>query len=207
MNVATSSGTRLHWLDSALSRMETCETPFPHSQIDDVLDEAAALELLCWLEQYTSWQLKQGDWHAYESTGTMPPQRLRSAGMGWIVAPETIEIISEHLGRIFQKKMRPGAFQVEAHRMSAGQWIGRHNDTPTEGRRTHRFVITLGRTGVRGGELVLLGNENANLPLPISSRHNSAIAMEFSPMSYHRVEPVEEGFRYSLVFSFWKQEP
>lgn len=60
---------------------------------------------------------------------------------------------------------------------------------------------------MRGGELVLLGNENSSLPLQLCSQNNSAIVMEFSRMSYHRVEPVEEGVRYSFVFSFWKQEP
>lgn len=205
MNVETSSDARLQWLDSALSRFETLEVPFHHAKGGDILDTAVALELLYWLEQYTSWQLKKSDWHAYESTGNLA-ERLASSEISWIVGSETIGVVSEHLGRIFQKKMKAGAFQVEAHRMSAGQWIGPHNDAPGQGRRTHRFVINLSRSEVDGGELVLLGDKAVvNIPAQICARHNSAIAMEFSQTSYHRVEPVKEGTRYSLVFSFWEQ--
>jgi hypothetical protein len=205
MELQTGRDTHVQWLDSALSRLEILRTPFPHATGDDILDEAAALESLCWLEQCNLWQLKKGDRHSYESTGHI--ERLISGGMGWIVGSEALGVIGEHLGRIFQRKMKPGTFQLEAHRMSAGQWIGPHNDAPIEGRRTHRFVITLSRSEVCGGELVLIGDKQAeNVPAQICSRHNSAIALEFSQKSFHRVDEVKKGTRYSLVFSFWAQE-
>jgi hypothetical protein len=206
MDLATCSDTRLHWLDSALNRLERWEAPFLHATGEDVLDKAVALELLGYLEQYPSWESKKGDWYFYESAGNMA-KPLRSSGLDWIVGPETIDVISEHLARIFQKPIKPGIFQVEAHRMSAGQWIGPHNDAPEQGRRTHRFVVTLSRSEVCGGELVLIGDKDkGHVPVEIRSRHSSAIAMEFSRKSFHRVEPVKEGVRYSLVFSFWAQE-
>lgn len=96
-----------------------------------------------------------------------------------------------------------------AHRMLPGHRIGIHTDTPNHGTETHRFLINLnaGFDDSYGGHLVLFDKDNlcedALVVLPPG--HNSAAAMEFSDRSWHWVDEVKSGMRFSLVYSFWKE--
>jgi len=90
--------------------------------------------------------------------------------------------------------------------MLPGHRIGIHTDTPRYGSETHRLLINLnaGFEDEYGGHLVLFDPDDpADSAVMVRPVHNSAVAMEFSDDSWHCVDEIRSGKRYSLVYSFW----
>jgi hypothetical protein len=111
-----------------------------------------------------------------------------------------------HLERVFGITLSSIHHEILAHRMLPGHRIGIHTDTPTSGTETHRLLINLnaGFEDEYGGHLVLLDVHNlADSAVIVPPVHNSAVGMEFSDHSWHCVDEIRSGKRYSLVYSFW----
>lgn len=98
-------------------------------------------------------------------------------------------------------------FSVTAHRLVPGQGIGVHTDRPLLGYESHRMVVHLGPEfrDENGGHLMFFdGPEERDFVQAFRTVHNSAVAFELSPQSFHAVGELARGMRYTLVYSFWR---
>lgn len=103
---------------------------------------------------------------------------------------------------------------IMAHCLSPGQFLNIHSDWNAKGTNPDfRFVVILEHDttmSLTGGSLMTFRvNENGNRFEPYFKykvKHGSSYFLEFSEHSYHAVEPVKGGVRYSLLFSFWKDK-
>jgi Rps23 Pro-64 3,4-dihydroxylase Tpa1-like proline 4-hydroxylase len=94
---------------------------------------------------------------------------------------------------------------LTAHKLIAGHTIRLHNDFVPE-RETHRLLIQFNREwqDENGGFLLFF-----NSPAPedinriIRPVHNSSVGFAISPKSNHAVSTVNNGERYTLVYSFY----
>jgi hypothetical protein len=199
--------TNLTLLGRSLARLNRHEFPYPHANAQDVFDEDVRRALCDELDQ-CPWRRQQDKLQRLSSCWEIAAH-LVSTPAAWMVEQPAIDLMRTHLARIFRKSMEP-RWEVIAHRMEPGDWIGAHNDAPVGGRRTHRLTFILGGSPGegRGGELMLIGPDATGTEREIAAaRENSAIALEFSRESFHRVQVVESGVRYSLVYAFWSNGP
>jgi hypothetical protein len=97
-----------------------------------------------------------------------------------------------------------------AHRMHPGHGVGIHTDDPALGTESLRLLATLRRgeyADSAGGHLCLFSApEMSAISAIVRPRHNSAVAFPLSDRSYHAVNDVTEGVRYSLIFGFWDKK-
>jgi hypothetical protein len=195
-------------IDSALSNAELVRQPFPHFALTNVLDDGTADAILMWLELDATWTLESQSFYIQHGCARMA-DRLNGTPAAAVASPMIFDIIRPHLERVFRTSLSRNRFDLVAHRLLPGHRIGIHNDCPSYGTETHRFLINLNRgfEDTYGGHLVLFSrdspSESAVILRPL---HNSAAAMEFSDRSWHCVDEVIAGARYSLIYSFWTTE-
>lgn len=114
--------------------------------------------------------------------------------------------LREQFEQLFEIRLNPTQVSVHAHKLTPGQFIKSHNDRPTRGLPTHRVIVNLnhGYDDSYGGELVLFDRKDiASTAVVVPPVHNTGIAMEFSAQSWHSVEEVRGGTRFSVIYSFW----
>ena len=71
------------------------------------------------------------------------------------------------------------------------------------------MLVQLNRdwTDDNGGALLFFGSEDAgDVRKGFRPLHDSCVAFEISPKSHHAVTPVVQGERYTLVYSFYRDE-
>jgi Rps23 Pro-64 3,4-dihydroxylase Tpa1-like proline 4-hydroxylase len=94
------------------------------------------------------------------------------------------------------------------HKLAPGQRIRIHNDY-IAGQESHRVLVQLNRgwTDDNGGVLLFFGSEDAgDIRKAFRPLHDSCVAFEISQQSHHAVTPVARGERYTLVYSFYRNE-
>lgn len=187
------------------ARAEARSAPFPHAVGASLLDPGLASQALEWLEADAPWKLRIEDFyeqHEFELTEETLPTHLHD-----LITQEAIESYVESM----IAPIAPGhvrLVEATAHRLSGGQTIRIHNDY-IGGEETHRLVVQLNRgwADENGGFLMLFSSSNADdLGRIIRPLHGSAVAFEISPASYHAVSPTVLGERYTLVFSFRRED-
>ncbi|HEV2816495.1 MAG TPA: cyclophane-containing peptide 2OG-Fe(II) oxygenase YhhC [Allosphingosinicella sp.] len=185
--------------------VEARTDPFPHAVSASFLDPSLAEQVLDWLETEAPWKLRIADFyeqHEFELSEDTLPARLEG-----LIAPEALESYIESM----VAPIAPGnvrLVEATAHRLSGGQTIRIHNDY-IGGEETHRLLVQLNRNWAdeNGGFLMLFSSSNANdVARIIRPVHGSAVAFEISPASYHAVSPTVRGERYTLVFSFRRED-
>jgi Rps23 Pro-64 3,4-dihydroxylase Tpa1-like proline 4-hydroxylase len=100
-------------------------------------------------------------------------------------------------------------WNIVVHKMLPNQRIGVHNDAPGAESETHRLVAHLNRGWKEqdGGYFVLLDSNNPNENVRIfQPLHNTAIGFALFDKSYHSVSKIEQGVRYTIVYSFWPKK-
>ena len=183
--------------------LESRNKPFKYCAFADVFSSQSADGLLASLESSDGWHLAEKPFYQqYE---------LSLCDAFFDDVPKLITVddvesafksVEQAFGISVQRRV-----EVVAHRMVAGQGIGLHNDS-VPGWETHRLTVTLNRgfEDRNGGHLVFF---NAHDPKDIHCVfrpiHNSAVAFELTPHSYHAVSEVTGGIRHSVVFSFWQR--
>ena len=205
MRQETSLEQALSTMESALSNVQAVAKPFPHFAIPDLFDAYTASAVLDWLEQEVPWAVESRNFYVHHGC-TGLTRRASGSPAAVIGAPETLQCMRKHLERIFGITLSSSHFDLAAHRMLPGHRIGIHTDTPAYGTETHRLLINLnaGFDDEQGGHLVLLDlSDPEDSAVVVRPVHNSAVAMEFSDHSWHCVDEIKAGKRYSLVYSFW----
>jgi hypothetical protein len=104
----------------------------------------------------------------------------------------------------FNVVLDPSYASVVAHRLRDGDFMGQHNDEPVDGSERHRVILQVGCEDVVGGA-PLLGKGDAQVHIPVEDR--LIVAFPLSSQSFHEVMAVQSGVRYTLVYSFWEDEP
>lgn len=182
------------------------EQPFRHFQVTRVLDEELASRLLGWLETTPSFIERTEDF--YRSSAFHISPRTAPPGLEDFFSPAyfqaLIHIMSESFALSFADQVI-----LSANHYGRGQGTLIHTDYEPEGRRnkfsfTHRFLIYLNRgwKPEEGGALGLFsGPDQADLAITVPPAHNSGVALEIGPRSYHAVAAVQSGHRYSLNFT------
>ncbi|WP_310460335.1 cyclophane-containing peptide 2OG-Fe(II) oxygenase YhhC [Sphaerotilus sp.] len=187
----------LHTLPSTLRA-----DPFPHVCTTQAFNFADSLKILSWLEKDAPWKLKLAEF--YEQYEFSFNQLELPCDIGSIFNNGSLINLREKLERTFKTNLS-NRIDITAHKLVKGQRIRIHNDfIPNE--ETHRVLIQLNRawSSENGGILMMFGSRNAeDLRNIYNPAHNTSIAFEISPISYHAVSPINFGDRYTLVLSFY----
>lgn len=123
-----------------------------------------------------------------------------------LVSARTLRGLRERMEALFSVRLAD-VFSVTAHRLVPGQGIGVHTDRPLLGYESHRMVVHLGPEfrDQNGGHLMFFdGPAERDFVQAFRTVHNSAVAFELSPDSYHAVGELARGVRYTVVYSFWR---
>jgi hypothetical protein len=183
--------------------IELTRAPFLYFVAHNVLSASLAADLVAWLQQDAPWHLHQGAFfEQYECNlleATLPPACLP------LLARPNLRVLRERVGLLLEQELAERA-TITAHSLHPGQGIGVHNDAPSHGRETHRLVLYLGEefADEQGGHLVFFNSgDPGDVHRIFRPIHNSAVGFAMSDRSYHAVNEVREGRRYSIVFSFW----
>lgn len=193
-------------VDSALRSAQSIPKPFPHFSLPVVFDSETADAILDFLEKETPWELESQTFYTHYGCATIVEHFCgKPAAVAGL--PETITLIRRHLERIFNKSLTD-RFNLVAHKMLPGHKIGIHNDHPSGGTETHRFLVNFSRhfDDSYGGHLVLFSKDDLEEDTVIlRPLNNAGMGMELSMRSYHYVDEIKAGERYSLVYSFWEE--
>jgi len=177
--------------------------PFPHFVIGNVLPDALADSILRWFETEAVWHLHTSSFfsqYELDLSRNDPPGQCHE-----FFNRDIYGVLVQQMGRAFGRDMTERV-SVTAHRLLPGQMIGIHTDEPLGDVETHRLIIQLNRgwTEANGGRLVFFSENDAEaIHSVVSPVHNISIGFELSDRSYHAVERVCTGVRYTIIFSFW----
>lgn len=205
MRLETSLVKSLTTMESAFSNVQLVSKPFPHFAIPNLFDPETAKAVLMWLDNDVSWEVESRRFYILHGCSELA-ERVGETPAAVIGAPETLQCMRRHMERVFGVTLSSTHYELDAHRMLPGHRIGIHTDTPRYGSETHRLLINLnaGFEDEYGGHLVLFDPQDpADSAVIVRPVHNSAVAMEFSDDSWHCVDEIRSGKRYSLVYSFW----
>ena len=179
--------------------------PFPHivglrPLPDEVADAAHA-----WLDGHTPWRRHVHyffDQFEYNLIDAKLPPLLHEG----LLSAATLRGLRQRMEALFSVELAD-VFSVTAHRLVPGQGIGVHTDRPLLGYESHRMVVHLGPEfrDQNGGHLMFFdGPDERDFAQAFRTIHNSAVAFELSPHSFHAVGELAGGVRYTLVYSFWR---
>lgn len=200
------SGAVLVALDNGLARLHRGEIPYKHAATVDIFDEELVSQLVQAFAYGVQWQHSEGLWHSFSYASPAAVDWLCGSPIAGLIGTQAQEIMRAHLGTTFAREFT-SKVELCIHRLDEGQWIGTHNDSPAPSGRSHCLVFTFSPAKLprRGGEFLLMrfdptGRKRDEL---VVGGHNSAVAIEISDQSFHRVGRVCEGRCYFLVCSFW----
>lgn len=191
-------------LDKGLARLRRCDLPCTHAVAADIFDDLLARQLLqaaCGMQ----WHHSHSSWHSFLSARPSVAECQSASPAAGLTGPRAREIMRMHIGRTFARQLA-SKVQFSVLRLEEGHWIGTHNDSPAPDGCSHCLVFAFSSAKPnRGGEFVLMRFDRTGRKRDevIAGHHNSAIAIEMSAHSFHRVGRVYEGPCYFLVFSFW----
>lgn len=179
--------------------------PFPYFALTEALSHQASLDVLRWLEEDAPWRLRIADFYEqYEFSfldADLPPN------IGKMFGRAALETLKAELEQTFTVKLAD-KIDITAHKLVSGQKIKVHNDF-IAGQESHRVLIQLNRgwSEENGGVLMFFNSDDAHdvygafLPA-----HNTSVAFEISPRSFHAVSGICSGHRYTLVLSFYRAD-
>jgi Rps23 Pro-64 3,4-dihydroxylase Tpa1-like proline 4-hydroxylase len=198
-------------LDRATVSATVSATPFPHLRTHDVLAAGVADRLLAWAESAPHFTARNTEFYRSSAFHVGPhsaPAELRD-----FFSDRNVAALRELMATAFATEFTDRVF-LSVNRYGRGQGTLIHTDHEQAHRRsefsfTHRFLLYLNR-GWRpadGGTLGLFdGPDPTRLRTTIEPLHNSAVALEIGPESYHAVAAVRSGQRFSLNFTFAARE-
>lgn len=194
-----------------LSVLETAavdDFPYPHLIVPQMLAQGDAEAMLDWLETGATWWEQHRDFYTHYTCDNMMDCPLLADGRP--ISCEMRKRLAELLGRRFGLELEGSNVTLGAHRMHPGHGVGIHTDDPSLGTESLRLLVTLRRgefSDASGGHLILFSAPEMSAVSSIMRPvHNSAISFPLSDRSYHAVNDVTDGVRYSLIFGFWEKK-
>lgn len=181
------------------------QKPFAYFSVEQALLNKSSLSILNWLETSAPWKLKIADFYEqYEFNFLDAELPLEIAE---IFNKDALQTLTQQLEQSFKVTLS-NHIDITAHKLVSGQTIRLHNDY-IQGQETHRVLIQLNRgwEESKGGLLFFFNSDNPRdihrVFLPI---HNTSVAFEISPTSFHAVSTITSGDRYTLVLSFFSSD-
>jgi len=179
--------------------------PFPHFVVHNALGSENSLTCLHWLETDAPWRLKIATFYQqYEFS-------LCDAVLPNAIQPffslSKVEALKQCVADAFRTTLA-SRHDITVHKLVPGQRIRIHNDY-IAGQESHRVLVQLNRDWIddNGGALLFFGSEDAtDICKGFRPLHDSCVVFEISPKSHHAVTPVIKGERYTLVYSFYRDE-
>ncbi len=181
--------------------------PYRHLVVENILPSEAAAELVDWFRHKSTWWQQERDFYVHDSCDNLDdcPQAVDGA-----LSPDVRAGMAEALSTRFGIELDTRHVSLCAHRMRKGHMIGVHTDDPRLGSEAFRLLITLGDEMYHdsfGGHFCMLSdNDIASVAAIARPLHNFGLAFELSETSYHAVNRVKSGERFSLVFGFWRAD-
>lgn len=176
--------------------------PFPHVQVSNILEPEIADKILCWLRTYAPWNLRVESFYEQHEISLLRGE-LAPEVIG-LTSPVFVDAIREELRLQFKIDSDLMLVDIGAHRLTKGQTIRIHNDY-LDDQETHRLLIQIngGWSANHGGLLMLFAADTPeSLRSIILPTHASGFAFEISRASFHAVSTINEGERYTLVYTF-----
>ncbi|MBM7846654.1 cyclophane-containing peptide 2OG-Fe(II) oxygenase YhhC [Herpetosiphon giganteus] len=182
------------------------KNPFTFYIINNFFSEDKNEFLLQWLKKDISWKYHRESF--FEQFERHLNYTTKVSSCPWLVSSEYHNELLNMMESLFNIEFSDRV-EIVAHKLIAGQGIGIHTDEPHEGTESHRVVVQLNSHFIDtyGGHLIFFRNQNPDsIHTIIRPINNTAIAFELSSLSYHAVNNVTDGERYTLVFSFWRKD-
>jgi Rps23 Pro-64 3,4-dihydroxylase Tpa1-like proline 4-hydroxylase len=186
---------------SSLAVAELRCDPFPHTVMTDVIGNDLANAALRWMETDALWTLRVASF--YEQWELNIDAEKLPAPLAPLVSPTTVSQLAHTMLQPLAEKTWDLS-EVTAHKLVPGQTIRIHNDY-LEAQESHRLLIQLNRnwTDSQGGFLMLFGSSRPeDVRRVVRPLHGSGFAFAISPRSFHAVSQVQDGERFTLVYSF-----
>jgi len=187
-----------------LSTIEYQSIPFDYFVGFDIFEEALSLEVLDWLKTKAPWQLVKKDFYEQYEFNFIDAQL--PTNLSFLKRADSFAFIKSSIEKLFQTRLSE-KIDFVAHKLVAGQTIRIHNDF-IEGKETHRLLIQLNRgwTIENGGFLMFFNSSDpTDIHRVILPAHNSIAGFKISSASNHAVSTINEGERYTLVYSFYDE--
>ena len=190
--------------DGILGRVRLHETPFRYFLARRCLELELELALLDWFETCAPWRLVSTDFYdqyVFSLLDVALPDRVSG-----LISSDNLASLRHEMRMIFDVCFDSRVMLV-AHKLVAGQRIGIHNDYLV-GEETHRLTVQLNR-GLRdedGGLFMLFNSfDPKDIHRIIRTVTGSGIGFEISESSNHAVSRLNNGERYTLVYSFYAE--
>ena len=189
-----------------LSDVAVDTVPFRHFVIPEFMIASVCETLLTWFELVAPWQLHVED--GFYDCFNLDLQSVDLPDdLKFLTADSTAAQLREWVGRRFSVQLGP-EIDVAAHKLIPPHRMGIHTDFGPIGQ-THRLLVQLNRGwSVQNGGLLMMFDEPEPRELSDTFRyylphHGMGIGFEISANSYHAINPVAHGERYTLCFSFY----
>ncbi|KQS27067.1 cyclophane-containing peptide 2OG-Fe(II) oxygenase YhhC [Dyadobacter sp. Leaf189] len=180
--------------------------PYPHLTVDGILSEDLTRKIVHWFDTKAEWQPHTSSF--FNQFDCMNLSMGRLDGLDGLFSRPTVTYFRKLIEKHMEVDLSETRISYCAHKFTQGLGVGIHTDSPHDGTETHRLIIHLNShfSDRFGGHLVVLNENNiGNINKIVRPVNNSAFAFELSDNSFHAVSDVEEGIRYSLIYSFWKK--
>ena len=174
-------------------------SPYRHVCLYPILEPALAQRALSWLCRTAAWARQEGAFFRHDSFALTP--EVVPPDVEGVVSPNTLGSLRALLQSRFGTEVQAFA-HVEAHRSTARDDIGLHTDADVS---EVRLMLNLNARWAPGqGGVLQLQDRPGHACRRVGYRplHNSATAFRTAPDSYHRVSPVQDGERYTLLYRF-----
>jgi hypothetical protein len=176
--------------------------PFPHF-VGFVTDLSLQKERLNkFFEDEFHWNLRVRSFYS-QWENAIPIEKCELLSPFW--SKEWLECIRDTVESRLKCNLAPPV-KINLIRLTEGQSINIHNDSPKLGFETHRVLVYLADAGpdFSGGELVLFReNHPSCAAAAFHPKAGVVIGFEASNSSYHCVMPITSGNRYAIQYYFW----
>lgn len=185
------------------TELEVQTEPFDYFVLPKAFGEKISLKILNWLQTGAPWRLVKEDFYTqYEfdlKAVSLP------AEIAFLRERNFLDYLAGRFEEIFSSKLSDQV-DVTAHKLVAGHTIRLHNDF-IPGQETHRLLIQFNSDwrDENGGFLLFFrSSDPKDIDKIIRPVHNSSIGFAISEKSNHAVTTVQDGERYTLVYSFYE---
>lgn len=181
-----------------LNKILNFSTPFQYSLIHDVYSSEVSKLLFHYCKNINKWHFSETNFYEqYECyLGENSPLPEEISG---ILKETSIKFLKSWAEEHFKRPLKDD-YEIVVHKLIKDQYIDVHTDFH-ENVNICRFVVQLDDNNYSGGELSLIDNNNESVLIP--NRNNLGLTFIPSIHSFHKVNKVLSGERFSIVYTFY----